>query len=207
MDQGHIVCKWQNWLQSPCLSHFSRDFFIVQCPAGAWPQGSLHLCNSKSGWRTCSSPWKEVVLTWGSLEQGLVRACWRCWQGWLEALLTFSLWNRAGLQGAGTEVSGHSAWFIKSHHEHCPGTTVIYPHFFLVNVTDCFTPRAVYPEWDVQAFSSPLLFAMSAFFSFASEVIYGLEKGSHFGVCVCQKRADGFKVKPSIIGQNIWLKR
>lgn len=40
----------------------------------------------------------------------------------------------------------------------------------------------------------------------APEVIYGSERGSHF-LSEGKKRADGFKEKPSIIGENIWLKR
>lgn len=42
--------------------------------------------------------------------------------------------------------------------------------------------------------------------SLAPEVIYGSERGSHF-LSEGKKRADGFKEKPSIIGENIWLKR
>lgn len=40
----------------------------------------------------------------------------------------------------------------------------------------------------------------------ASEVIYGSERGSHF-LSEGEKKADGFKEKPFIIGENIWLER
>lgn len=69
------------------------------------------------------------------MERGLAGACWRRWHGWLEAPLTISLSGveaGRGVRGAGTEASRQRAWFIKSHQEHCPGTAVIYPHFFLV---------------------------------------------------------------------------
>lgn len=121
------------WLQSPCLSHFTlRLLLCSELSTGPGTKPLSTFSRSKSGWRTWSSPRKELGLTGGSL------ACrWKkVWPVLAGAVGLAGLepcsrtLSRVG--AVGTEASRLCACFIKSHQEHRPGTAAIYLHFFLV---------------------------------------------------------------------------
>lgn len=189
-----------------CLSHFTLwlGSSFVQCSA----LGSFHLSRSKSGCRTCSSPRKETMLTWASL------AC-RWSEVWRESAGTDGTpgskprsRSLSGVEvgGAGTEASRQRAWFIKSHREHCPGTAVIYPHFFLVKCYWLFYTKGSLSWMGCTGIQFTSTFCQLCFFPpcFWSYIWFWERKP--FSIWE-KKRADGFKEKPSIIGENIWLER
>lgn len=135
--QGHTVCNWQAGFPGrlmPVPFHPVAPFLLCSVlSTGLFPPFEVQVW-LQDPLQPQEGAHANMSLPGLQMERGLAGACWRWGHGWLEAPLPIFLRSGggSGRGGAGTEASRQRAWFIKSHQEHCPGTAVIYPHFFLV---------------------------------------------------------------------------
>lgn len=188
------------WPQSPCLSPFCLCWLLL-CSAPSTGPGTK-ACSTFPGLSLAGGPapapgkvcrwkevWREPVGAAGSAGSGpLMTSPWR--------------------GGAGTEASRQHAWFIKSHQELRLGTAVIYSYFSLVKCYWLFYTKGSLSWMGCTGIRFTSIFCQLCFPlpPLASEVIYGSERGRHL-LSEGEKRADGFKEKPSIIEKNLWLVR
>lgn len=156
MVQGHTVCKWQNWLPNVTSEPMPVSFLSLLVPALFSTGPGMKACPTFPGLSLAIGPapaWEGLQM-----ELGLAGACGGGWLGWLRPSHDISLEpgsRHRGIQAAcvvNKKPSG-APW-------DCSHLFALFPCKMLLTVLH---QRAVYSEWDVQAFNSPLFFANSAF--------------------------------------------